>query len=90
MKKGNNQPKIPTSMIPNLGGAQQQQMFDLSEATMKICNGCKSEFFDKVFRMGVISQFASKNLLKKDIPVEFTAHLCRDCGLEFGKEKVKL
>lgn len=84
MKKGNNNPKVPM-VLPGIGGAQQQP-FDLSEATMKPCP-CGCEFYDKVFRMGIISQFAQSNKLKKDIPVEFAAHLCRDCGLEFGKEK---
>ena len=82
-----NDKKIPPFPIPGIGGAGPQQVqVDVSEAKPIICLGCQCVFFDKVFRMGLISQFAPGNKLGKDIPVEYPAYLCRDCGLEIRKE----
>ena len=63
----------------------QQIQLDLSQAVHKKCEACGCEFFDKVCRMSVISKLAAGNPTGKDVPVEFSAHLCRQCGLEFGK-----
>ena len=71
--------------IPGIGGGQQPP-FDLSQAEKKSCNACKSELFNKVCRMGLISQFATKNTTKKDIPVEYAVYVCRECGWEFNVE----
>jgi hypothetical protein len=64
---------------------QQQIQIDLSQAVHKKCEACGCEFFDKVCRMAVISALAAGNPTGKDIPVEIQTHLCRLCGLEFGK-----
>jgi hypothetical protein len=71
-------------MMPMRFGQQQIQL-DLSQAVPKKCGACDSEFFDKVCRMAVISKLAAGNPTGQDIPVEFPAYLCRQCGVEFGK-----
>ena len=70
--------------------AQQPQPFDITEATPKICE-CGGLFFDKVFRMGLISALAPSNQLRRDIPVEYPTYICRACGIElFNKSKSDL
>lgn len=71
--------------VPAIGG-KQQLPFDVKQAEKRVCNACKSELFDKVYRMGMISQFASGNTTKKDIPIEYSIYVCRECGHEFNKE----
>lgn len=71
--------------VPGIGG-KQQPSFDLKEAEHKICESCQSEIFEKLYRLGMISQFASGNKTKMDITVEYPVYVCRDCGWEFGTE----
>ena len=73
---------IMPMMVPKAGG--QQQMFDLSEAIPKVCDKCKGEHFDKVYRLGMISKMASRNKTGQDVRVEYQTYLCRSCGHEFG------
>ena len=83
-----NKRKVIPMPIPGIGG-QQQLPFDVSQTERKICKACKSEFFDKVYRMGLISQFATGNKTKMNIPVEYPTYICRACGWEFGTEVEK-
>jgi len=69
-------------MVPNVGG--QRQPFDVREALPCQCVKCKGEHFDKVFRLGLISPVASRNLTGQEIRVEYQTYLCRRCGHEFG------
>ena len=71
--------------VPAIGGGQKPP-FDVSQAQRKACNACQSALFDKVYRMGMISQFASGNTTKMDITVEYPIYVCRECGWEFNKE----
>ena len=80
----NDKNRFPIS-IPGIGGPQQLP-FDLKQVERKVCKACGWEIFEKVCRMGLISQFASGNTTKKDIPVEYPAYICRACGLEFNVE----
>jgi len=64
---------------------KQQPQFDLSQAVKKACP-CGHEFFDKVFRVGIISKLALGNKLNHDITVEYPNYVCSACGLEFGKD----
>lgn len=69
--------------IPGIGG-QQQLPFDVKQAERKVCEACGWEMFDKVYRMGMISQFAQGNTTKMNIPVEYPIYVCRACGWEFN------
>ena len=71
--------------VPGIGGGQQLP-FDVKQAERKVCNACKSEFFDKVYRMGMISKFAKANTTQMDVTVEYPAYVCRACGWEFNVE----
>lgn len=71
--------------VPAIGGGQQPP-FDLKQAEKKICEACKSEIFEKVYRMGMISKFASGNKTQIDVMVEYPIYVCRECGWEFGAE----
>ena len=84
----NDKRRVVPFPVPAIGGGQKPP-FDISQAEMKACNACKSELFDKVCRMGLISQFATRNTTKKDIPVEYPVYVCRDCGWEFNVEVKK-
>ena len=79
-----NDKKTVSLPIPAIGGATPP--VDITEAKPTVCIGCKGIFFNKVFRMGKISQFAPGNTLKKDITIEYPTYLCRDCGTEVGQE----
>jgi hypothetical protein len=63
---------------------KKQVQLDLSQAERKVCP-CGHEYFEKVFRMGMISKLAPSNPLNIDIPVEYPTYICKGCGLEFGK-----
>ncbi len=69
-------------MVPRVGG--QQQMFDVTEAVPKVCDKCKGEHFDKVYRLGMIPKMAIRNKTGQEIRVEYQTFLCRSCGHEFG------
>jgi len=79
----NNKKVIPMT-VPGIGGGQKQS-FDISQAEPKRCAVCGSEFFDEVYRIGIISKFAAGNTLNQDLQVKFVTYLCHQCGHEFGK-----
>lgn len=81
----NDKRKVIPMPIQGIGG-KQQQPFDLSQAEKKVCNACKSELFDKAYRMGIISKFASGNKVNQDVTVEYAVYVCRVCGWEFNIE----
>jgi hypothetical protein len=78
---GNKKNIFPMPMMGN-----QQIQIDLKDVERKTCNACHGEFFDKAFRMGILSKFAPANHLKQDITVEYPVYVCRKCGYEFNKE----
>ena len=80
-----NDKKVVPIPIPNLG-AGQQLPYDITEAKPEVCLKCNGELFDTVYRLGMISQFASRNITKQDIRVKYETYLCRDCGTEAGTE----
>ncbi len=84
----NDKRKVISMPIPGIGG-QQQLPFDIKEAEQKVCNACGWEFFDKIYRMGIISQFAQGNKTKMEVMVEYPTYICRACGWEFGTEVEK-
>jgi hypothetical protein len=77
---GNGKNVIPM-MVPRIG---EQQPFDISQAVQKQCAKCKGDYFDKVFRIGMISPMAPGNKTGQEIRVEYQTYLCRLCGREFG------
>ena len=81
----NNKKKVISMAVPGIGGGQQLP-YDMTQAERKVCKACGWEMFDKVYRIGMISQFATGNTLKKDIPVEYPVYVCRACGWEFNTE----
>lgn len=84
----NDKKKVIPMTIPGIGTAQQLP-FDIKEAERKNCNACDSELFDKVYKMGLISQFALGNKTQMDIPIEYATYICRACGWEFNVEVKK-
>ena len=84
----NNKKKVIPFSVPNVG-AGQQLPFDITQAERQVCKECKSEFFDKVYRLGMISRFASGNTTNQEIKVEYPTYVCRECGWEMGKEGEK-
>jgi len=82
---------IPMS-VPRVGGNQQQQpQFDINQAVYKKCE-CGCEYFDKVFKVGVISDLAPGNNTRQNIQVEGAVFVCHKCGEELNplkKEKVE-
>ena len=79
---------IPMS-VPRVGGNQQQQpQFDINQAVYKKCE-CGCEYFDKVFKVGVISDLAPGNNTRQNIQVEGAVFVCHKCGEELNPlEKV--
>ena len=71
--------------VPGIGGGQQLP-FDVRQAERKVCNACGWEIFDQVYKIGLISQFASGNTTKKDVIIPSPIYICRACGLEFNVE----
>ncbi len=69
-------------MVPRVGG--QQQPLDISKAVLQQCAQCGGSHFDKVFKIGLISPMAARNLTRQEIRVEYQTYLCRACGHEFG------
>jgi len=57
----------------------QQPMFDIKDVTMKQCE-CGTDYFDKVLKVGLISEFAASNETRKNIPVEVGVYICHGCG----------
>ena len=74
---------------PNLQQQQPQQvMIDTKGATETICKGCQGIYFEKVFMLSSLSHMAPSNPTKKDLTIEKPTYICRNCGLEVGKEPV--
>jgi hypothetical protein len=65
--------------VPKIGNTGQQPMFDATQTTEKKCE-CGSEYFDKTYRVGMISKLAPGNKLQQDIPAEATIYICHACG----------
>ena len=74
--------------IPGIGQQLRQPTADVREAINKRCTQCDNEFFDIVYRIGVIPAIAPKNETGKDVLVKFEAYLCRGCGCEYRKEVI--
>lgn len=70
--------------IPNLN--TQQIPVDITQAIPRPCS-CGCVWFDKAFRLGVISAIAPGNRTGKEVVVEYPTYLCRECGVEAGKKK---
>jgi len=81
----NDKRRVIPMPIPGIGGGQQLP-FDLKQAERKVCKACGWEIFEKVYRMGIISQFAQGNKTQMDVTVEYPAYVCRACGWEFNVE----
>ena len=76
--------------VPAIGGHQVQQVsFDVNEAVKQVCNNCSGGKFEKLYRIGFISELASNNRTGQKITVEYPAYICYDCGCEIGKTLVK-
>ena len=65
--------------VPVIG--TQQPQFDINQAVYKKCE-CGCEYFDKVFKVGMISELAPGNTTRKEIPVERAVFICRKCEKE--------
>ena len=81
---------IPMS-VPRVGGINQPQV-DANQlikyAKYKQCV-CGFDYFDKVFKVGVISDLAPGNNTRQDIQVEGAVFVCHKCGEELNPlEKV--
>lgn len=74
---------MPVSRLGNDGNQQQQQMFDINEALQKQCE-CGSKYFEKVFKVGLISKLAPNNKLQQDITIEVPIYVCHNCGKELN------
>ena len=71
--------------VPAIGGAPQQQAFDITQAIWRSCS-CGHGIFEKLYRLGTISKLAAGNRTGQDLNVELPArYLCRSCGKELGK-----
>lgn len=60
---------------------------DISEIVPQKCAVCGGEFFIKVFRVGIIPQFAPKNRTGQELRGETPTLICHACGHEFGSPK---
>jgi hypothetical protein len=65
--------------------AGQQQPFDIREAVGQKCVKCACEYFDKVFKVGVIPVVAPSNKTGQEVRVNYEIFTCRLCGHEYGK-----
>ena len=86
---GENRPVVRMG-IPAIGGHQQQHPFDLREAVQATCDKCNGALFDKVYRLGNISQMAPSNKTGQNVRVEFVTYTCRGCGHEYGTPLTKV
>lgn len=75
--------KVIPFQVPNVGA--QTLPVDVSQASRRVCS-CGSEFFDKTFRVGVVSKLASGNRIGQDVTIEMPVYVCRSCGMELGKQ----
>jgi len=73
--------KLVPMMVPPM---RQAEPFDISEAVRRQCIKCGGEYFDKAFRLGLISPVATRNLTGQEVRVQYETYLCRACGHEFG------
>ena len=73
--------KVMPVMVPPM---RQVDPFDISEAVRRQCIKCGGEYFDKAFRLGLISPVASRNLTGQEVRVQYETYLCRGCDHEFG------
>jgi len=64
---------------------QQPPPFDPSQATPAICLDCNGEFFDKAYRVAIVSVLAPGNATGKNIVLEYPVYLCHKCGKELQK-----
>ena len=73
--------------VPAIGA--QQPPFDVKEAAPHRCDHCSGELFEKLYRIGFISEFASKNRTRQKVTVEYPVYVCYSCGCEIGKTSEK-
>ena len=71
--------KVPMK-VPRIGNTQ---VPDIKDATFRQCK-CGCEYFDKVFKVGSISELAPSNKTGKSIPVELVCYVCCSCGEELN------
>ena len=65
--------------IPRIGGNMPTP--DIKDAEFKQCK-CGCEYFDKVFKVGTISELAPSNKTGKSISAELVVFVCCQCGEE--------
>ena len=92
MKGNNGKPTVIPMRVPNVGQPQQQQQiqFNPAEATIQLCekHPCTSVYFDRAFKMGIISPLNPRNPTGRDLPVIIPVFVCRSCGYEYGQSVV--
>ena len=59
-----------------------QPQIDITQAIQKKCP-CEHEYFEKAYRIGVVSKMAPGNNTRQDVIVEYPVYLCNNCGEEF-------
>ena len=70
---------------PMMAGPQQIQIdaFDTIESKCKACGGV---LFDLAYRHRILPSISPKNPSGRDQPIKFEVFICRQCGVELGKE----
>lgn len=73
-----------------MGEARRRQMmgmehqFDVREAVVRQCEKCGCDYFEKVFRIGMIPMVAPGNKTGREVQINKETLLCLKCGHEFG------
>ena len=69
-----------------LSPQQQTPQFDIREALPRKCPSCGHEYFNLVYRLGMIPAMALRNQTRQDLLIKTEAYMCRECGNEYGKD----
>ena len=64
--------------------AGQQPQFDAREAVKKSCEKCGFDYFEKVYKIGMIPVVAPSNKTGKEVRINYEIFICLKCGHEFG------
>lgn len=64
--------------------AGQQQQFDVREAVKKSCEKCGFDYFEKVYKIGMIPVVAPSNKTGREVRINYEIFICLKCGHEFG------
>ena len=64
--------------------AGQQPQFDVREVVKKSCEKCGCDYFEKVYKIGMIPVVAPNNKTGKEVRINYGIFICLKCGHEFG------